>query len=90
MKYLPLFHHFKAIDQFPKHIILLVKIVAKAALTMTTRISIMVLLIRETSVFYGNWCWFASEKSLKIPMGQSEPEGKTMQWSKENEQRDKQ
>jgi hypothetical protein len=33
----------------------------------------MVLLIRETLVFYGNWCWFASKKSLKIPMGQSEP-----------------
>ena len=28
MKYLPLFHHFKAIYQFPKHIIGLVKIVA--------------------------------------------------------------
>jgi hypothetical protein len=28
MKYLPLFHHFKAIYQFPKHIIFLVKIVA--------------------------------------------------------------
>jgi hypothetical protein len=29
VKYLPLFHHFKAIYQFPKHIIVLVKIVAK-------------------------------------------------------------
>ena len=29
VKYLPLFHHFKAIYQFPKHIIFLVKIVAK-------------------------------------------------------------
>jgi hypothetical protein len=28
VKYLPLFHHFKAIYQFPKHIIFLVKIVA--------------------------------------------------------------
>ena len=28
MKYLPLFHHFKAIYQFPKHIIFWVKIVA--------------------------------------------------------------
>jgi hypothetical protein len=33
VKYLPLFHHFKAIYQFPKHIILLVKIVANASLT---------------------------------------------------------
>ena len=32
VKYLPLFHHFKAIYQFPKHIILLVKIVANASL----------------------------------------------------------
>ena len=32
MKYLPLFHHFKAIYQFPKHTILLVKIVANASL----------------------------------------------------------
>ena len=32
VKYLPLFHHFKAIYQFPKHIIFLVKIVANAAL----------------------------------------------------------
>jgi hypothetical protein len=31
VKYLPLFHHFKAISQFPK--IYLVKIVANAALT---------------------------------------------------------
>jgi hypothetical protein len=32
VKYLPLFHHFKAIYQFPKHIIVLVKIVANAPL----------------------------------------------------------
>jgi hypothetical protein len=32
VKYLPLFHHFKAIYQFPKHIMLWVKIVANAAL----------------------------------------------------------
>jgi hypothetical protein len=32
VKYLPLFHHFKAIYQFPKHIIFLVKIVAIASL----------------------------------------------------------
>jgi len=35
VKYLPLFHHFKAIYQFPKHIIFLVKIVANAPLTNT-------------------------------------------------------
>jgi hypothetical protein len=33
LKYLPLFHHFKAIYQFPKHIIFLIKIVANASLT---------------------------------------------------------
>ena len=33
MKYLPLFHHFKAIYQFPKQIIFLVKIVSNAALS---------------------------------------------------------
>jgi hypothetical protein len=33
VKYLPLFHHFKAIYQFPKHIIFWVKIVANASLT---------------------------------------------------------
>jgi hypothetical protein len=33
VKYLPLFHHFKAIYQFRKHIIFLVKIVANASLT---------------------------------------------------------
>jgi hypothetical protein len=32
VKYLPLFHHFKAIYQFPKQIIFLVKIVANASL----------------------------------------------------------
>jgi hypothetical protein len=32
VKFLPLFHHFKAIYQFPKHIIFLVKIVANASL----------------------------------------------------------
>jgi hypothetical protein len=32
VKYSPLFYHFKAIYQFPKHIILLVKIVANASL----------------------------------------------------------
>jgi hypothetical protein len=32
VKYLPLFHHFKAIYQFPKHIIFGVKIVANASL----------------------------------------------------------
>ena len=32
MKYLLLFHHFKAFYQFPKHIIVLVKIVANASL----------------------------------------------------------
>ena len=33
MKYLPLFHHFKAIYQFLKHIIFLVKIVANVSLS---------------------------------------------------------
>jgi hypothetical protein len=33
VKYLPLFHHFKAIYQFPKHIMFLVKIVANASLS---------------------------------------------------------
>jgi hypothetical protein len=32
VKYLPLFHHFKAIYQFPKHIFFLVKIVSNASL----------------------------------------------------------
>jgi hypothetical protein len=32
VKYLSLFHNFKAIYQFPKHIIVLVKIVANASL----------------------------------------------------------
>ena len=32
MKYLPLFHHFKAIYQFRKHIIVFVKVVANASL----------------------------------------------------------
>jgi hypothetical protein len=33
VKYLPLFYHFKAIYQFPKHILVLVKIVANASLS---------------------------------------------------------
>jgi hypothetical protein len=32
VNYLPLFHHFKVIYQFPKHIMFLVKFVANAAL----------------------------------------------------------
>ena len=35
VKYLPLFHHFKAIYQFQEHIIFLVKIVANASLKKT-------------------------------------------------------
>jgi hypothetical protein len=35
VKYLPLFHHFKAIYQFPKHVFFGVKIVAKTALRHT-------------------------------------------------------
>jgi hypothetical protein len=33
IQYLPLFHHFKAIYQFPRHIFFLVKIVANASLS---------------------------------------------------------
>jgi hypothetical protein len=33
VKYFPLFHHFKAIDQFSKHLIFLVKIVANPSLS---------------------------------------------------------
>jgi hypothetical protein len=36
VKYLPLFHHFKAIYQLPNHIIFLVKIVANASLSCLT------------------------------------------------------
>ena len=36
VKYLPLFHNFKAIYRFPKHIIFWVKIVANAALKRKT------------------------------------------------------
>jgi hypothetical protein len=32
LKYLPLFHHFKAIYQFPKHKFFLIRIVANASL----------------------------------------------------------
>jgi hypothetical protein len=37
VKYLPLFHHFKAIYQFPKHIIFWVKFVANAPLNINPR-----------------------------------------------------
>jgi hypothetical protein len=36
VKYLPLFYHFKAIYQCPKHIIVWVKIVANASLKLET------------------------------------------------------
>jgi hypothetical protein len=36
VKYLPLFHNFKAIYRFPKHIIFWIKIVANAALKRKT------------------------------------------------------
>jgi hypothetical protein len=39
VKYLHLFHHFKAIYQFPKHIIFLVKIVANAPLRFVKKYS---------------------------------------------------
>jgi hypothetical protein len=59
VKYLPLFHHFKAIYQFPKHIIAWVKIVANASLIYS---SIVVNLSRRTR--YGlththlrDWQW---------------------------------
>ena len=41
MKYLPLFHHFKAIYQFPKQIILLVTIVANASLSLLFKNNLM-------------------------------------------------
>jgi hypothetical protein len=41
VNYLPLFHHFKAIYQFPKHIIFLVKIVVNASLSMNGQLSIL-------------------------------------------------
>ena len=47
MKYLPLFHHFKAIYQFPKHIIFLVKIVANASLSL---IRMKILIITKRSI----------------------------------------
>jgi hypothetical protein len=34
VKYLPLFHHFKAICQLPKHTIFLIKMVANASLNL--------------------------------------------------------
>ena len=40
MKYLPLFHHLKAIYQFPKHIMFLVKIVANASLNKTLNLNL--------------------------------------------------
>jgi hypothetical protein len=47
VKYLPLFHHFKAIYQFPKHIIFLVKIVANASLSL---IRMKILIITKRSI----------------------------------------
>jgi hypothetical protein len=40
VKYLPLFHHFEAIYQFPKHIICLVKIAANASLNKTFKFGV--------------------------------------------------
>ena len=42
VKYLPLFHHFKDIYQFPKHIIVLVKNLANAALKRKTYTSLVI------------------------------------------------
>jgi hypothetical protein len=53
MKYLPLFHPFKAIYQFPKHIIFLVKIVANAPLRICTDDDdfVLLFLLRDLSLF---------------------------------------
>jgi hypothetical protein len=49
MKYLPLFHHFKAIYQFPKHIVFFVKIVANASLN-NTNVNIDLVIYKLTDV----------------------------------------
>jgi hypothetical protein len=47
VKYLPLFHHFKTIYQFPKHIIFLVKIVANASLNSNNMSTLIYLIVRD-------------------------------------------
>jgi hypothetical protein len=47
VKYLTLFHHFKAIYQFPKHIIFLVKIVANASLNVNAKVYTLLKLIKN-------------------------------------------
>jgi hypothetical protein len=51
VKYLPLFHHFKANYQFPKHIIVLVKIVANASLIKTKQSCYYLNLFHESNYF---------------------------------------
>jgi hypothetical protein len=64
VKYLPLFHHFKAIYQFPKHIFL-VKIVANATLRCLMFISIE----GHSVADFDTQSPLVNKKSLKIPMG---------------------
>ena len=47
VKYLTLFHHFKAIYQFPKHIIFLVKIVTNASLNVKVKVYILLKFIKN-------------------------------------------
>jgi hypothetical protein len=53
VKYLPLFHHFKAIYQFPKHIIVLVKIVTEYGTVLTTILPILFLYLNTVIVTAG-------------------------------------
>ena len=50
VKYLPLFHHFKAIYQFQKQIIVLVKIVANASLNFSIHNSKGYCILLDTTV----------------------------------------
>jgi hypothetical protein len=55
VKYLPLFHHFKAIYQFPKHIIFLVKI------------PFLVILLRLFDYLSQRLFWLSNLLTLSVP-----------------------
>ena len=70
VKYLPLFHHFKDIYQFPKHIIFLVKIVANTSLKGLCRGENMV--ISHIFSHHADAAFFFSYPELVLPLIQSQ------------------
>ena len=83
MKYLPLSHIFKAIYQFPKHIIFGVKIVANAPLRFTQPINIIYILI-SAKINPSHYVMFLNELLSIVRIGTIHLRGLALQFALQN------